>query len=147
MQLSSGKCRIDILVCHIYSSSAISIPNSLSFQVNTVFFSLTASAASSACYLRIKLCAFCLLKHCQLQSFWNQTLTGNTVGEAGELSDMASTPLATGKREGEKNHKRSLNAAHISRETHREHIFTAPRCHFHTVTFLPITTFHDGAAK
>lgn len=49
-------------------------------------FSLTASTASSACYLRIKLCSFCLLKHCQLQSFWNQTLTGNAVGEAGELS-------------------------------------------------------------
>lgn len=57
-----------------------------SLQVNTMFFSLTASTASSACYLRIKLCSFCLLKHCQLQSFWNQTLTGSTVGEAGELS-------------------------------------------------------------
>lgn len=86
VRLSSGKCKSDILVCYIYSSSAISIPNSLSLQVNTMFFSPTASTASSACYLRIKLCSFCLLKHCQLQSFWNQTLTGNAVGEEGELS-------------------------------------------------------------
>lgn len=86
VQLSSGKCKSDILVCHIYSSSAIPIPNSLSLQVNTMFFALTASTASSACYLWIKLCSFCLLKHCQLQSFWNQTLAGTAVGEAGHLS-------------------------------------------------------------
>lgn len=57
--------------------------------------------------------------------------------------DMASTSLATGM--GKK--KWSLNSAHVPQETHREHIFTAPRCHFYAVTFLTITAFHDGAAK
>lgn len=67
-------------------------PPQFLFQIHSVFksipcfFALTASTASSACYLRIKLCSFCLLKHCQLQSFWNQTLAGTAVGEAGHLS-------------------------------------------------------------
>ena len=61
--------------------------------------------------------------------------------------DTASTSLATGKREREKNPKWSLISAHMPRETHREHIFTAPRYHFYAVIFLTITAFHDGAAK
>lgn len=123
VQLSSGKCKSDILVCHIYSSSAISIPNSLSLQVNTMFFPLTASTASSACYLRIKLCSFCLLKHCQLQSFWNQTLTGNTVGEAGELSTAwLAHPLLQEREREKKNPKRSLQSACLSGDPQRTRI-------------------------
>lgn len=125
-----GKCKSDILVCHIYSSSTISIPNSLSLQVNTMFFALTASTASSACYLRIKLCSFCLLKHCQLQSFWNQTLAGTAVGEAGHLSTTWLAHPSFRNERGRKKPNGSLNSAHMPQEAHRKHLLTAPRCHF-----------------
>lgn len=147
VQLSSGKCKSDILVCHIYSSSAISIPNSLSLQVNTMFFALTASTASSACYLRIKLCSFCLLKHRQLQSFWNQTLAGSAVGEAGHLSTTWLAHPSHRNERGRKKPNGSINSAHMLWEAHRKHLFSAPRCHFYAITCLTVTAFHDGAAK